>query len=65
MPDVDDDELPSTVPSSHRLASTLGVQPHALQLQKASFFGLDEDEDMQASSTGSSRPAWANRSLLR
>jgi hypothetical protein len=34
------------LPSSHRLASSLGVTPHNLQLQKASFFG-DEDDDME------------------
>ncbi|ELU16922.1 hypothetical protein CAPTEDRAFT_222010 [Capitella teleta] len=34
------------VPSSHRLATSLGVTPHHLQLQKASFFGDDEQEDM-------------------
>ena len=30
------------LPSSHRLATSLGVVPHDLQLKKASFFGDDE-----------------------
>ena len=36
-------------PSSHRLASSMGVDAHNMQFMKASFFG---DEDMPAPSFG-------------
>ncbi len=43
MDDEEDDEE-DYAPSSHRLASKLGVSSHHVQVMKASFFG-DEDMD--------------------
>ena len=34
------------LPSSHRLAASLGVVAHDLQLKKASFFGDDDLQDL-------------------
>ncbi len=36
--------LPDT-PSSHRLASSLGVNAHSMQVMKASFFGDEDEQD--------------------
>lgn len=35
------------IPSSHRLASQLGVQAQNVQMMKASFFGDEEDEELK------------------
>lgn len=35
------------IPSSHRLASQLGVQAQNVQMMKASFFGDEEDEELE------------------
>ncbi|XP_048244213.1 nuclear pore complex protein Nup98-Nup96-like isoform X2 [Haliotis rufescens] len=46
MEDSDDDMKGMTdTPSSHRLASSMGVSAHSMQVMKASFFGDDDYQD--------------------
>ena len=60
----DDDEFEEALesvpaPSSHQLASTMGLDTHRLQVMKASFFGSQEDQPPTIPavySTGKSKP---------
>ena len=44
--EAEDTDYPAQTASSHRLAADLGVNPHNMQVMKASFFG-DGDIELE------------------